>query len=96
MYFLNDHSVTTNRIINGLDLFGYIEMIKMLVAINRKSIFWAACYYSCLVNGLILICPLLYFADFKYPVQSATKYFIKSVIFRSLKEEPDVAIFGGN
>jgi hypothetical protein len=45
---------------------------------------------------LILICPLLYFADFKYTVQSATKYFIKSVIFRSLEKEPDVAIFGGN
>jgi hypothetical protein len=47
-------------------------------------------------NELILICPLLYFADFKYPVQSATEYFIKSVIFRSLEKEPDVAIFGGN
>ena len=86
----------TNRIINGLYLFGYIKIIKMPVAINRKSIFWAARYYSCLVNGLILICPLLYFADFKYPVHCVIKYFIKSVIFRSLEKEPDVAIFGGN
>lgn len=51
MIYPSDNNVTTNRISNGLYSFGYIEIIKIPIVINRKTIFWAARYYGRLVNG---------------------------------------------